>query len=128
MRQVATALLAMTCLIFSLGAAADAQGTPTSASVGFHNRTDVNVIVIGYTFVNGSKKGGPTLQLKKTGGKAFESNVPAGIRYFTIHDANNPITILGRQQIQINRDVIFDIVPTPGNPKVLMIVPAMPAP
>lgn len=128
MRQALTALLAMTCLFCILGTTAEAQGVPTTASVGFNNRSDVNVIVIGYTIVNGSKKGGPTLQLKKNGGKAFESNVPAGIRYFTIHDANNPITILGRQQILINRDVNFDIVPTPGNPKVLMIVPATPVP
>ena len=89
----------------------------------------MNIIVIGYTIVNGSKKGGPTLQLKKAGGKAFESNVPiGGMRYYTIHDANNPITILGRGEFFISRDVIFDIVQTRGNPKVLMIVLATPAP
>ena len=125
MRQALTAMLAITCLFFFLDATVDAQAVPNNASVGFNNRSDVNVIVIGYTIVNGSKKGGPTLQLKKNGGRTFESNVPTGgIRYYTIHDANNPVTILGRHQVLINRDVNFDIVPTPGNPKVLMIVPA----
>ena len=127
MRQALTALLAMTCLLLSIVAAVDAQGGPNTASVGFHNRSDVNVIVIGYTIVNGSKKGGPTLQLKKTGGKGFESNVPPGIRYYTIHDANNPVTILGRHQVLVNRDVTFDIVRNPAT-KMLTIVPAVAAP
>lgn len=127
MRQALTALLAMTCLLLSIVAAVDAQGGPNTASVGFHNRSDVNVIVIGYTIVNGSKKGGPTLQLKKTGGKGFESNVPPGIRYYTIHDANNPVTILGRHQVLVNRDVTFDIVRNPDT-KMLTIVPAVAAP
>jgi hypothetical protein len=128
MRQVATALIAITCIFVLVLNDAEGQG-PGAASIGFNNRTDVNVIVIGYTVVNGSKKGGPALQLKKSGGKAFESNVPTGaIRYYTIHDANQPGTILGRAQLPIARDGIFDIVPTPGNAKVLMIVPAMMTP
>lgn len=128
MRQAATALIAMACLL-ALGLGFVEAQVPNTASVGFNNRSDVNVIVIGYTIVNGSKKGGPILPLRKNGGGAFESNVPAGaIRFYTIHDANQPGTILGRQQVPISRDAIFDIVPTPGNPRVLMIVPAKLAP
>jgi hypothetical protein len=128
MRQVATAFIAMTCLFVLTANAVQAQ-VPTTASVGFTNKSNMNVFVVGYTIVNGSKKGGPTLQLKKSGGKAFESNVPAGAkvtRVYTIHDANQPGNILGRYEVAITRDAIFDIVPMPNNPKLLMIVPATP--
>jgi hypothetical protein len=126
MRQVVTALIAMACLFVLKLDAVQAQ-VPKTASVGFNNKSEVNVIVIGYTIVNGSKKGGPALQLKKSGGKAFESNVPTGLtRYFTIHDANQLRNILCRQPIAITGDMSFDIVPNPNNPKLLMIVPAAP--
>jgi hypothetical protein len=126
MRQVATALMAMTCLLFFSVSSALAQVSPPS-SVGFNNKSEININVIGYTIVNGQKRGGPVLQLKKTGGKAFESSVPAGFRVYTILDANNG-RILGTQQVPINRDVIFDIVPAQGNPNRLMIVPAATTP
>ena len=51
MRQVATALIAMTCLAFSATADIDAQ--PVAVSVGFKNQTNTNVIVQGTTIVNG---------------------------------------------------------------------------
>jgi hypothetical protein len=128
MRQVATALIAMTCLFVLTAGAVRAQ-VPATASVVFTNKSNLHVFVVGYTIVNGSKKGGPTLQLKKNGGKAFESNVPAGAkatRVYTIHDANQPGNILGRIEVVITRDATFDIVPMPNNPKLLMIVPATP--
>ena len=123
MGQVITALIAMTCIAFVADGAVQAQ-LPKTASVGFQNRSDVNVIVVGYTIVNGSTRKGPALQLKKGGGKAFESNVPIGVaRTFTIHDANQPTIILGRHQIPaLTGDVIFDVVPSPNNPKILMLV------
>jgi hypothetical protein len=128
MRQVITALVAMTCLLFFKPDAVRAQ-VPKTASVGFNNRSEMNVIVIGYTVVNGSKKAGPALQLKKGGGKAFENSVPTGaVRYFTIHDANQLGNILCKQQITITGDVNFDIVPNSNNPKMLMIVAAAKSP
>lgn len=125
MRQALNAFIAMTCLFIVTVNFAPAQvGNP--ASVGFRNRTEVNVIVKGYTIVNGGQRPGPILQLKKTDGKAFETAVPNGIRYYTIHDANNPARVLLRDHpvpIQ-GRDVVLDIVPVPGQPNRVMLVPA----
>ncbi len=57
---------------------------------------------------------------------AFDSNVPLGIRYVNLYDANNPTVILLRDfpvAIQ-KRDAFFDVVPSPTNPKMLILVPA----
>src|ERR1022692_639450 len=95
MRQVITALIATTCLAFLASSTVQAQG-PNTASVGINNKTELNVIIQGYTIVNGSKKYGTPLQLRKSGSKAFESNVPGGVRYYTICDANNQARVLLR--------------------------------
>ena len=59
---------------------------------------------------------------------SFDS-VPTGafaFRYYTIHDANQPGNILGKLQVAITADTNFEIVPSPNNPKMLMIVPSSP--
>ena len=122
MRQALTALIALACLAFI--ATGSAQAQPPTASVGFTNKSDVNVIVQGYTIVNNSKRAGQPLDLKKTGGKAFETNVPVGVRVYTILDRNTS-RIIGTGQVPIQRgDVTFDIVPSRNNPNLLMIVPS----
>jgi hypothetical protein len=116
MRQVTTALIAITC-IFVLAVSSIQAQVPKTASVGFTNKTDLNVVIQGYTLVNGSKRYGPPLQLKKNGSKAFESNVPGGFRNYTICDANQPSRVLLRDfavPIQ-NREVLLDVVQMPGN-------------
>ena len=119
MRQAATALIALTCLFFAVCESAQAQ-----VSVSFRNQTNTNVLVKGYTIVPGGKRNGQILPLPKNGGKAFEPNVPVGVRYITVHDALQPAKILLQDfpvPIQ-NRDVSFDIVPVPGNPNRVMLV------
>jgi hypothetical protein len=126
MRQALTALIAMTWLLFLTGNPALAQ-VPKTASVGFNNKTDLNIYIQGYTIVNGSKRYGPPLQLKKNGSMAFESNVLVGFRYYTICDANQPARVLLRDfpvPIQ-SRDMSLDVViQMPGNR--IMIVPSKP--
>jgi hypothetical protein len=115
----------MTCFFVF---AADRVLAQNPASVGFQNKTEINVIVQGYTIVNGNKRAGPALQLKKTKGKAFESNVPGGIRYYTVIDANNFRVLLRDHPVPIqNLNTPLDIVPALGNPNRVMIV-ATPAP
>jgi hypothetical protein len=126
MRQALTTLIVMTCLCLLAMNHADAQ-IPKSASVGFNNKTDLNIFIQGYTIVNGSKRYGPPLQLKKNGSMAFESSVPVGYRYYTICDANQPARVLLRDfQVPIkNREVSLDVViQMPGNR--IMIVPSQP--
>jgi|SRR6516162_5701506 len=126
MRQALTTLIVMTCLCFWATNPADGQ-IPKGASVGFNNKTDLNIFIQGYTIVNGSKRYGPPLQLKKNGSMAFESSVPPGFRYYTICDANQPARVLLRDfQVPIkNREVSLDVViQMPGNR--LVIVPSQP--
>jgi len=105
----------------------NAQPLPLpSVAVGCRNQTDTNIIVKGYTFVNGMQRSGPIMQIQRSGGRSFESGVPVGIRYYTVYDANQPTKVLLRDHpipIQ-NRDILIDIVPVPGNPNRVLILPA----
>ena len=122
MRHALTALIAMSCLAFLAAGSADAQ-VPKTFIVGFGNQTNMNVIVKGYTVVNGVQRSGPTLQLLKNG-MAFENNVPAGIRYYTVYDANYKILLRDHAVLIQTRNVALDIVPVLGNPNRVLIVPA----
>jgi hypothetical protein len=104
---------------------------PGAASVGFRNQTNLPILVQGHTIINKTQRPGQILQLKKNGDVAFDANVPGGIRYITIYNANQPAVVLLRDfPIAIQkRDVFFDIMPSPNNPKVLVLVPGtMPTP
>ena len=129
MRRVLTACVAMACLFVVAGLTPAQQ--PGAASVGFRNQTNLPILVQGYTIINKTQRPGQILQLKKNGDVAFDANVPGGIRYITIYSANQPAVVLLRDfpvAIQ-KRDVFFDIMQSPNNPKVLVIVPGtMPAP
>ena len=110
MKLALAALIAISCLFVLAGNPAQAQ-VPKTASVGFNNKTDLNVIIQGFSIVNGSKRYGPPLQLKKNGSMAFESNVPPGPRYYTVYDANQPAKVLLRDSVLIqNREVSLDLV------------------
>jgi hypothetical protein len=128
MRQVATAVIAMTWLVLFAWDSTQVRAQPfPGASVGFRNQTGLNVIVKGYTIVNGVQRAGPIMPLKMNGGRSFETNVPIGIRFYTVYDANQPTRVLLRDfPIPIrNPAVIFDIVPFPGNPNRVGIIPAV---
>jgi hypothetical protein len=130
MRHIITAAIAMICVWLWDQDAVQGQPPPKAYSVGLTNQTNFNVLVKGYTLVNGTPRPGLLVQMKKSGGKGFEVNVPSGIRYYTVYDANQPDRILLRDHpvpIQ-NRDIFLDIVPVPGNPNRVLIVPAGPGP
>src|SRR5580765_8487074 len=121
MRQAVTALIAIACLAIFAAGSAQAQ-PPQGATVGFTNKSEVNVIVGGYTIVNNQKRSGPPLPLK-AGKQAFENNVPPGVRFYTILDAN--FQQIGSGQVIIRGgNVVLEIVPSRTNPKLLVIVPA----
>ena len=77
----------MTCLFIAAAATTHAQPQPPGATVKIKNKTDLNLIVRSYTFVNGSKQTGSLFPLQK-GSFGFDQKVPAGLRYYTILDAN----------------------------------------
>jgi hypothetical protein len=123
MRLAITALTAIICVAIAAIGSTYAQ-LPGTVTVGFKNQSEVNVIVKGYTVVNGQPRAGANLQLPKKAGTAFERNVPAGIRYYTVFDANSFRVLIKDHPVQIqNRDVPLAIVPVPNSPGRLMIVP-----
>jgi len=131
MSRVLTSFVAITCLLLAVAEFTPAQ-QPNTVSVGFRNQTNSTILVKGYTNLNKKQQSpGQLLQMQKKGDPkkgdvAFDSGVPLGIRYISIYDANNPTVVILRDfpvAIQ-KRDQFFDIVPSPNNPKVLMLVPA----
>jgi hypothetical protein len=128
MKQVIIAFAAMTCFLLALAEPSQGQlpNQPLPGiSVGFRNKTDLNILVKGYTVVNGMQKPGQILQMRKAGGMAFDVNVPPGIRYYTIYNANQPaIILLANFPVPLQKDTFFDIVHSPLNPKILVLVPS----
>ena len=107
MARAITTTVAMACIL--LGVAGLSAQQPGGASVGFRNQTSANIIVQGSTVINKVQRPGQILQLKKNGGMAFDVNIPAGIRYITIYDANQPTVVLLRDfpvPIQKRRDFL----------------------
>ena len=123
MKQVVTALIAMTC--FALFAAQPSQAQqPKLVTVSFMNHSDLNVNVQGYTVVNGGQRPGNVLRMKKKSGGAFEQANAGTTRFYTIYDANQPARVL-LQNFPVNvpnRNVVLKIMPSPTNPKELVIV------
>ncbi len=122
MRQVITALTAMTWLVLFGSGPIEAQ-VPKAVSVGFANRTEMDVVVQGYSLVNNVKRAGPTIKLDKNGGKNFETNVPPGnYRYYTVWDANFKVLLRNYQVLIPNRNALFEIRTSATDPKVIEIV------
>ncbi len=123
MRFSLITILAIGCAISWAAADTFAQGQPTVA-VGFRNRTESNLLVRGYTIVNGVQRSGPSLAMKKSQGMAFETNVPAGTRYYTVYDANNPLRVYLRDfpVFVTNRDLFINILPSPTDPNSVVFI------
>ena len=110
----------MTCLAF-LGSGS-VQAQPKTVSVGFTNQTKMDVKVQGYTIFNKTPRAGATLSIDKSGGKAFETNVPAGnFRFYTVHDANFNVLLKDFQVPIQNRNVTFNISVDPNDAKKVII-------
>jgi hypothetical protein len=112
----------MTCLAFWASDPVHAQVPNKGVSVGFTNKTQMNVIVKGYTVINNVKRSGPALSINKNGGQAYETNVPAGnTRYYTVFDSNYRILLRDQTVTIQNSNVVLDIVPDPNNPKGVLV-------
>ena len=127
MRQVATALIAITWLAFC--AADSVRAQPGTVSVGFKNQTNIDVYVQGTTIVNGVPARGSNIFVPKSSGMAFESNVPANhVRFYTVFDANRRILLKDSPtQIQ-TRDAFFSIMTLSANPPRVILTPSQPMP
>ena len=125
MRLAITAFAAMTCLLLSTADPAEGQ-VPGGVSVGFSNNCQNGIVVKGFTIVNGMQRSGQLMPMKK-GGKAYESNVPSGIRYYTVQDLVTSRVLLKDHPVPVqNRDVLLNIVTSPLDPMRVIIMPATP--
>ena len=124
--NLATACLALTA--WPILPAAAAQGQP--AGIGFRNATNAPVIVQGASVVNGTLRRGQPI-LIPPGKVGWDNNLPAGKRFITIYDANQPTRVLyrdpphGGQPFQ-GRDLFFGIRPVPREIRVHLAPEAPP--
>ncbi len=126
MRMAVTTFAVMSWILIA-GAETTPAQVPQGVTVTLVNNSKGPVIVKGYTVVNGARRPGQLLPINK-GGKAYESAVPAGFRFYTVFDAINPTRVLLRDfpvPIQ-NRDVTLIIMPAPNDPMRVIIVPGTP--
>jgi len=112
----------MTCLAFIATDRVMAQ-VPKTVTVGFRNQTNMDLLVQGYTIVNGVQRLGQPVMIRR-GSIAFELNVPAGIRFYTIADAKAPLRpLLSREPVTIQpRDSSF-MISSPNDPKRIVLLP-----
>jgi hypothetical protein len=89
MKRVVNTCIAASCIAFFAGFAQTAHAQFRGAAVGFRNDLKTPIIVQGYTVVNGMPKRGQAIVILP-GKTASDNNVPAGPRYYTICDANQP--------------------------------------
>lgn len=120
------------CLILVLGWAAlaasgldaPAQGPQRPLAIGFRNDVKITVIVQGATVVNGMQRRGQPLRIEPT--KAgYDINLPPGIRFITIYDANQPSRVLLRDlPVPVGQgDLFFAIRSAPGGQARVILVP-----
>lgn len=102
--------------LLNLVETAPAQPPPTAVGIGFRNDLNVPVIVQGWSVIKGmQRRGQPVLVNPKR--SAWDNNVPAGIRYISVYDANQPSKILLRDRPTPvrNQDQFYGILPVPGD-------------
>jgi hypothetical protein len=125
MKQVATALIATTCFVFLSWQPSQAQ-QPKAVQVQITNLTGMDISVQGHTIVNGQPQRGNLLPIKKKVGVAFEKVHAGTTRIYTIYDPlRQQVILLQNPSVNVpNRDIVLKIMPSPTNPKMLVIVPA----
>jgi hypothetical protein len=119
MKQVINAWMAMICLAFVGLVTATAQqplGPQAGTAIGFRNETKMWVVVQGHSVVNNQHRRGQPILLSP-GKIAFDSNIPAGTRFFTIYDSNqtSKILMLNQPVMPQGKDLFFAIRMSPTN-------------
>lgn len=109
----------MTCFLLLLTESGEAQGPPTFG-VGFSNNSHTSVIVKGYTVVNQQKRPGQLLPIKKSG-KAYEDNVPFGIRYYTVYDAITSRVLLQDHPVPVQNNTFLSVETSRVDPTKVVI-------
>jgi len=94
-----------------------------AAGIGFRNNLKTPVIVQGASVVNGMLRRGQPLLIApaKIG---WDNNLPPGVRFITIYDANQPSNILFRGPVPVqSQDLFFGIRTAAGSPDRVILMP-----
>lgn len=101
-----------------------AQGQPTTVTIGFRNDTKNAVIVQGTSVIKGVPRRGQPL-LVDVGKTTYENNVPAGVRLVSVYDGAQPSRVLLRDYpLTIGQNDLAVLIrshPTNSNRVILVI-------
>ena len=90
-----------------------AQNPNQAVTLSFRNDTKAPVIVQGWTLVNNMPRRGQAIVVNP-GKTLSDKSLPAGTRYISVYDANQPTRVYMRDQrveVQRNADLLFSIRP-----------------
>ncbi len=124
MKRCITILITTACLAIAAAGPAAAQG-PGGAGpcVGIRNELKTTVIVQGYSVVGGNQRRGQPLVLP-FGKAACELNIPPGVRYYNVYDANQPSRVLLRDfPVPLHGGDLFLLVRPGAAPGRVVLVP-----
>lgn len=116
------AKLSVVVLCLALTPWSAGQGQFTAPGIGFRNDSKVAVIVQGWSVVNNMPRRGQPLLIQPDK-RVWDNNVPPGIRYYSVYDANQPSKVLLRDfPVPVGtNDQFFAIRPVPSNPSRVLL-------
>lgn len=124
MRLLLVSKLCLGALALALVPGASHGQNPNQAvSLSFRNDTKVAVFVQSWTLVNNMPRRGQAV-LVNPGKTMADKSLPAGTRYISVYDANQPTRIYLRDQrvdIPRNADLIFSIRLHSNNPQRMIL-------
>jgi hypothetical protein len=123
--MVGAAVLLAALLAAGNSAHAQKPGDTPTVNISFRNDTNTPVLLQGYTIVKNFQRRGQPLLIRE-GKSSFDNNVPAGVRFITIVDYNQPNRVLLRDAaipVAPSRDLQIVIRPAPGNPHRVILLP-----
>ncbi len=123
--MLGAALLLAATLLSGESARAQKPGDTPTVNINFRNDTATPVLLQGYTIVKNFQRRGQPLLIRE-GKSSFDNNVPAGVRFVTIVDYNQPNRILLRDAaipVAPGRDLQLVIRAAPGNPNRVILQP-----
>jgi hypothetical protein len=86
-----------------------AQGQSPGPGIGFRNDLQVPVIVQGVSLVNNMQRRGQPLVVRP-GKTVWDNNLPTGMRFYTIYDANGQRILLRERSVRVQTSDQFFVV------------------
>jgi hypothetical protein len=104
------------------------QTQPPGPGVGFRNELKIPLIVQGVSLINNMQRRGQPFVVQP-GKTVWDNNLPAGMRYYTVYEANQQRILLRDRNVRIQKaDQFFAIRLNPGGPTPIKMEEAAPMP